>query len=64
MSGRIRLCLCCQIVPMLCDLAICIEAEHIKSNLLSCSCEIVNRLKEHLVSVLESSDIVDCCFYR
>jgi hypothetical protein len=51
-------------IPMLCNLAVRIEAKDVKSDLLASSCKVVDRLQEYLVSVLESADIIDCGLYR
>lgn len=59
MSGRIRSCLCREIVPMLGDLTVSIETEDVKGDLFSGSCEVVDRLQKYLVSVLESADVID-----
>src|SRR3712207_1702330 len=63
MSGRIRSCLCREIVPMLSNLTVSIETEDVKSYLLTGSCKVVDRLQEYLVSVLESADVIDCGLY-
>jgi hypothetical protein len=44
---------------MLGDLAVRVETEDIERYLLACTCEVVNGLKENLVTVLKSADIVD-----
>ena len=59
MTGRIRLCNILKIIPVLVDFAIGIEMEHVKRDLLTCSGEIVNSLKENMVSILKSADVVD-----
>ena len=59
MTGRIRLCNILKIIPVLVDFAISIEMEHVKRDLLTCSGEIVNSLKENMVSILKSADVVD-----
>ena len=43
---------------MLGDLAVFVKAEDVKGNLLTGTGEIVNRLQEHLVTVLKSTDVV------
>lgn len=63
MTGGIRLSQRRQIVPMLGDLAVFIETEDVKGNLLTGTGEIVHRLQEHLVAVLKSTDVVHRGFY-
>ena len=59
MSGRIRSCLCREIVPMLGDLTVSIETEDVKGDLFSGSCEVVYSLQEHLVAILECTNVID-----
>ena len=62
-TGGIRLGQCCQIVPMLSDLAVFVKAEDVKGNLLTGPGEIVNCLQEYLVTVLEGADVVHRGFH-
>ena len=48
---------------MLGDLAVFVKAEDVKGNLLTGTGEIVNRLQEHLVAVLKSTDVVHSGFH-
>ena len=57
-SRRIGICFCRKVIPVLCNLSVFVKAEDVKGNLLSCACEVVNRLKENLVAVFKSADIV------
>ena len=63
MTGGIRLGQRRQIVPMLGDLAVFAKAEDVKGNLLTGTGKIVNRLQEHLVAVLKSTDVVHSGFH-
>ena len=63
-SRRIGICFCRKVIPVLCNLSVFVKAEDVKGNLLSCACEVVNRLKENLVAVFKSADIVYRGFYR
>lgn len=49
---------------MLRNLAVCIKTENVERHLLACACKIVNRLKEHLVSILKRTDVIYCGLYR
>ena len=62
MTGGIRLGQRRQIVPMLGDLAVSVKAEDVKGDLLTGTGKIVNRLQEHLVAVLKSTDVVHSGF--
>ena len=48
---------------MLGDLAVLIETEDVKGDLLTGTGEVVNRLQEHLVTVLEGADVVHSGFH-
>lgn len=48
---------------MLSDLAIFVKAEDVKGDLLTGSGKIVNRLQEHLIAVLKSTDVVHSGFH-
>ena len=62
-TGGIRLGQRRQIVPMLGDLAVLIETEDVKGDLLTGPGKIVNRLQEYLVTVLKSTDVVHSGFH-
>ena len=47
-----------EVVPMLCNQAVLVDAEDVKSHLFTGSGEVVNGLQEHLVAVLEGADVV------
>ena len=63
MTGRIRLSLCCQVIPVLSDLSVFIKAENVKCYLLACAGEVVNRLQKYLVSVLKCTDVLNGGLY-
>ena len=48
---------------MLSDLAVFVKAEDVKGDLLTGTGEIVNRLQEHLVTVLKSTDVVHSSYH-
>lgn len=52
-----------QIVPMLGDLAVFVKAEDVKGDLLTGTGKIIDRLQEHLVTVLKSADVVHSGFH-
>ena len=60
----IRLCFCCEIIPVFGNLAVFIETENIKRCLFACTGKVINRLQENLVSVLKSTDIIYHGLYR
>ena len=62
-TGGIRLGQRRQIVPMLGNLAVSVKAEDVKGDLLTGTGKIVNRLQEHLVAVLKSTDVVHSGFH-
>ena len=53
-----------QIVPVLRDLPVLIKAEDVEGDLLARTGEIVDRLEEHIHTVLEGADVVDRRFDR
>ena len=53
-----------QIVPVLRDLAVGIEAEDVKGHLLTGPGKVVHGLQEHLVAVLEGADVLNSGFHR
>ena len=63
-TGRIGISNVLKIVPMLIDLAVGIEMEHVKCNLVACAGEIVDRLKKNTFAVFKSADVVDRRIYR
>ena len=63
MTGGVRISLGSEIVPVLRNLAISIEAEDVEGDLVTHTGEVVDGLQEHLVAILKSADVVDCSLY-